>query len=221
MLDELAGLLEVLCGELAAAAVPPVLGEERARLSRAGAGSCGDKRVTRTLKGSAGPLVHHGHERASDAEQQLRELGVVVGGEVYCRLVEADGCGRGVERERAVSRVPEDHTRSLHEARRLRTRGRGELECRDVVMREQLCMVLGPSERFDPFGCQTVLLRAVGAWDLAVGDIAYEDVPERVLLLPRNGRPRFPSQELLPLERVQGLFEPVTLGPVHGGERPE
>lgn len=63
-----------------------------------------------------------------------------------------------------------------------------------------------PAERLDPFRRVPVLLRPFRARNHAVGDVANEQVEERVLrFLGDRGRSR-PLHEPLPLERVQDLL---------------
>ena len=51
------------------------------------------------------------------------------------------------------------------------------------MVREHLGVVLRTAEAVDPLRDGAVLLRAVGTWDLAVGDVANERVRERELAL--------------------------------------
>jgi hypothetical protein len=64
-----------------------------------------------------------------------------------------------------------------------------QLECLLAVVDEDLCVVLGAfaGDSLDPCGCRTVLLRARRAWDLLIGDVADEHVPEGEFLLPFDG----------------------------------
>src|ERR1700736_1244859 len=70
-------------------------------------------------------------------------------------------------------------------------------------MGEHLGVVLGAPERSDPFPCQTVFLRALGAGNLSVGDVAHQNVEERVLRLLRYRRPAHLLHEVLAFERVK------------------
>jgi len=74
------------------------------------------------------------------------------------------------------------------------------------VVGEHLRVILRPPERLDPLGRQPVLLRAGGARDLAVGDVADEQVPEGVLRLVGDRGPPRPLHEILPLKRMQALL---------------
>ncbi len=73
-------------------------------------------------------------------------------------------------------------------------------------MREQLRVLLRAAERLDPLGCRAVLLSAPRARDLVVGDVADEDVAERVLGLAGDGGVLLAADELLALQRVQPLL---------------
>ena len=70
--------------------------------------------------------------------------------------------------------------------------------------------VVGPfGKRLDPLGRPPMLLRALGAGDLAVGDVADEHVAEGVLrLTPDRGTP-LAADEFLPLEGVEKGLRPT------------
>jgi hypothetical protein len=73
-------------------------------------------------------------------------------------------------------------------------------------MRDHLRVVLCASERLDPLGRPQVLQRPVRPRDLPVGDVADEDVPERVLRLAFDGAATGPLHELLLAQDMQLLF---------------
>ena len=64
-------------------------------------------------------------------------------------------------------------------------------------------MVVGAAEALDPLRRLAVLLRALGAGDLPVGDVAQEHVGERPLALALDRGAALAGQEALALERVQ------------------
>ncbi len=51
-----------------------------------------------------------------------------------------------------------------------------------------------------------MLLHSARAGDLSVGDVAHEQMLERILRLARNGGPAVAADELLPFERVQNVL---------------
>src|SRR6186713_970518 len=89
---------------------------------------------------------------------------------------------------------------------RVRSRGPGELQSAGVVVREHLGMIVRPAELLDPLAGEPVLLGSAGTRNLAIGDISNEQVPEGVLALARHRGPPLATDELLPLEAVQGLL---------------
>ncbi len=73
---------------------------------------------------------------------------------------------------------------------------------------EHLGPVLGTlcRQRLDPLGCAEVELGPPRARDLAVRDVADEDVPERVLHLAGHRSAPLAPDQLLALERMQHLL---------------
>jgi hypothetical protein len=135
-------------------------------------------------------------------------------------LVESGRRAERIERIRAVARLPERDAGALGNRLHLLACRAGELERAQIVVREHLGAVLAiRAQRLDPLGRELVLLRPQGARDLAVGDVANEHVPERVLSLGRNRGAPLAPHELLALEPVQALLDRPALEPVHGGER--
>ena len=76
-------------------------------------------------------------------------------------------------------------------------------------MRQHLGAILGSvrSERLDPLGCEAVLLGPLSTRDLAVGDVANEQVEECVLRLAADRGAPLAANELLALEPVERLLE--------------
>ena len=62
-----------------------------------------------------------------------------------------------------------------------------------------LGVILRPPERLDPARGDTVLVGSDCAWNLAVGDVPNEKVPERVLHLSGDGRASLATEKLLAL----------------------
>jgi hypothetical protein len=88
-------------------------------------------------------------------------------------------------------------------------------------MSEHLAVVLGPAEGLDPPRCGLVPLGARRAGDLAVGDVAHEEVPEGVLLLPADRRAALAPDELLALEGVQRRLHLRPLPAIEHADRPK
>src|SRR5439155_22162993 len=127
----------------------------------------------------------------------------------------------GVQSGRSVSRLTQGEAGSTRELARRLPRGTRELERGAVVVREHLRPVVAAlgRERLDPLGREPVLLRAVAARDLRVGDVAHEHVRERVLTLVRHGRPALTAEKLLALEGDQQLLQLPGRKAGDGGER--
>jgi hypothetical protein len=79
------------------------------------------------------------------------------------------------------------------------------------VRGEHLGVVVGAAKRLDPFRRGEMLVHAGGAGDLAVGDVAHEQVAERVLGLALDRRAAGALDELLALEPEQRFFRRPTL----------
>src|SRR5205814_1253740 len=104
--------------------------------------------------------------------------------EVERGFVEPPRRGERPERVRAITRVARGEPGRLDQRGRLLRAGRAsQLQRLEVVVGEHLRVVIWPAERVDPGGGPLVPLGAHSARDLSVGDIADEDVAERVLVL--------------------------------------
>jgi hypothetical protein len=79
-------------------------------------------------------------------------------------------------------------------------------KCSAPVVREHLHVVLGAPEGLDPLRHLPVLLPPLETRDLAIGDVADEQVTERELSLARNRRAASALDELLALEPVQDFL---------------
>ena len=80
---------------------------------------------------------------------------------------------------------------------------RVELESALVVVCEELGVVVGPAETFQPLARATVLLRSLATRDLPVGHVPEQDVLEGVLRVAGDRRRSFAADEVLPLQRAQ------------------
>ena len=74
-------------------------------------------------------------------------------------------------------------------------------------------MVIGSAETLDPLGRRPVLVGARRARDLAIGDVADQEVAECVLALTLDRRTPCALDELLALEPEQGLLRRGPLDP--------
>src|SRR5215218_6751852 len=93
---------------------------------------------------------------------------------------------------------------------RLDARFRAEPERLEVVVRQHLASVFGPRERLDPPRRSLVPRRTLRARDLAVRNVAHEQVPERELVVALDGGALPATDELLARERVERRLGPFT-----------
>ena len=128
-----------------------------------------------------------------------------------------------IERARPVAGGSECKASPLLE-RRIRFAGRSRvLERLQIVVCEYLGVLLLAAERGHPLCSGAMLLGPRGPRDLAVGDVADEQVEERVLALALDRRPSLATEEVLARERVQALLDrgPITTVHLRDGSRPE
>src|SRR5213596_2723696 len=123
--------------------------------------------------------------------------------ELECLFIESHSGGKRVEREGAIACLAERHTSALSKRTRLLPSRLGQLERAGVVMGDHLGVVFGPAEGLDPLRREPVFVAALGARDLAIGNVADEHVSKRVFLLIRKRRAPLAADELLALERVR------------------
>src|SRR5439155_11088394 len=117
-------------------------------------------------------------EHLPGGEEGPRPFGVVAWPELERGPEVALRGAVGVECLCPLARVPErESRRGLQLVERL-AGGTSEIERGEIVVREQLGLVVGPSQFLDPFGCEAVLVGAAAARDLAVGDVTDEQVAE-------------------------------------------
>jgi hypothetical protein len=140
-------------------------------------------------------------------KDQDRPLWIIRRPELECTFVEARRSGEGVERQRTVAGIAQGDPGARSERRGFLARGLGELERREVVVREHLGVILRAAERFDPLGGETMLRYPRRTRDLTVGDVSKQDVTERVLRLSLRGRVLIASNELPPLEPEHALLD--------------
>ena len=84
---------------------------------------------------------------------------------------------------------------------------------------EHLGVLLLAAQRGHPVGHCPVLLGPRCPRDLAVGDVADEQVQEGVLALALDRRPPLAADELLACERVQALLDCCPIATVHLRDR--
>jgi hypothetical protein len=65
-------------------------------------------------------------------------------------------------------------------------------------MREELGLVLSSADGLDPLCHPSVLVSTLGARDLAICDVAYQDMVERVLRLVRDRGAPLSANEVFP-----------------------
>ncbi len=144
---------------------------------------------------------------AGELEQHVRSPGIVLRPEIDGKPVVPCGCWKRVERERTISRIPQRDPPTLRDLFDVLAGGAGVLEGRRIVVRQHLGVVLGAAERLEPFRSRSMLVRALGSRDLLVRDVAYERVPECVLVLARDRAPTLAAHEFLASERVEPRLE--------------
>ena len=124
-----------------------------------------------------------------------------------CAPVEAGSGRKCVQRDCAVAGLSHRCERPSRELRDLEARGAREVERGEVVVREQLGVILRPSQGLDPPRDAKVLLGASCSRDCRIGGIPDERVGEDLLALVGDGSLARPASRTLPLERLQVLFD--------------
>ena len=134
------------------------------------------------------------------AKQCARPIGVGFQAKIG-RGLERSGCGRiRMQRKCTTSRRPQCLSSMQDQLGRCGSSGPFQLERAHVVIREQLGLVLRPTDRLNPFRHSTVLVSTFGTWDLPISDVSYEDMVERVFRLPFDGGAPFTANEVSPDE---------------------
>ncbi len=128
-----------------------------------------------------------------------------------------------MQRERAISGLSHRCQRDSGELARVEPGRSGEVERAHVVVREQLGVVICPSQRLDPARNTTVLVGPLCPWDRRIRRIADERVAERPFGLACNRRLVRAPHQRLPLERTQMLLCRPAIVSAGGcdGARPE
>jgi len=127
-----------------------------------------------------------------------------------------------VEPERPLAGKGEKVARGGRELPDLRcvAGGLGEFQGLQVVVGEHLGQVLDPLPglALDPGRGRAVAACSFGPRDLGVGDVAHEEVPERILALPRHRARTRRSHELLSRQFVQRELDIPLLAAPHLGD---
>ena len=209
ILEERGRVLDVARGDLCLPSNPRKLPEQDDRLRRSLAVTDREERLARLGQNlSSGRLSVE--PCPSVAEQQLRPFGIRFGPELERGAVEANGGSEGVQSHGAIPGLAERDPGRLRERVDLLAGGPRELERAQIMVGEHLRSVLGSLdvERLDPGSGEAMLLRPPPPRDLAVGDVANEDVPEGVLRLAVDRGAAVAPDEPLALEREQPLLDP-------------
>src|SRR5581483_696055 len=204
---------------VALADVPRALGKPALRVRRSLGVACSLQQVRRLAERFVGVET----ERLTDSaetDEDAPALGPVVRHELERGSVEPRGGLVAVERAGAITGVAESLGRAGGEIVDVEACDSPELEGLEVVVREHLRVVLLAAQALDPAGREAVLPRPVRTRHLAVGDVADEQVAERVLELAGDRGRAVAADELLPLELVQAPLELALLAAGERGERP-
>ena len=219
--DELAPALEELQRPVRVAAVQPDAREARLGLRR----GLDPPRADQALGGlEQDRVVEAGVVDAAPGvgEQELGPLLVLDRRQVERLFVQARRRGIRTQREGTVARVPRGGPRTRGQLLRLRgTGGASQPQRLEVVVGKHLGLVLRASEGLDPRRRALVPLRPGPARDLPVGDVADQQVPERVLLVAGDRRAALTQHELLTREGVQPLLAFAPLQPSDCARRAE
>ena len=162
-----------------------------------------ENRVSSFLERRPTALVSRDVKRSRASKEQVGSLGIVLGPQLERFVVVALGRRKRVEGERAVAGFSEREPCTVCELGAVSAGGPSELEGRAPVMSQHLGVVIGSAEAFDPLGDLGVLVRAVGACNLPVGDVTDERVREGDLGLIFDGSAPLAANEALALERMQ------------------
>src|SRR6266571_2403842 len=146
-------------------------------------------------------LVHTaprtGMPSATEPEEQRRSCLVVVRHQLERVREVAVGPRQRTERRRSIAGLTERSTCARSEPVDLLPRRSHKLERARIVMRDRFGVVVRTAERLDPLRGSDVLLGALGSRDLAVRDVADEQVLERKLRLALDGAAARTLHELL------------------------
>src|SRR2546423_2676167 len=90
------------------------------------------------------------------------------------------------------------------------------------MVNEDLGVIAGPlpCDLLDPLGCAMMLFRARCTWNLLIGHIADEDMPERQLVLAFDRRRPRRANEFFSHELTHAHLDEALLDPSDGSNRP-
>ena len=196
------GMLERLISK---ALEPQGLGDQRLSFGAGFHVACGKQPVP-CLRENVDASLLDQEQHTSVRQQKQRSVRIVGRPKLHGALVEALGRGVRAQCECSVTCLAQNQPCPLGEGGRVESGGACKLESARIVVREHLRVVIRATEPLDPLGSEPMLLRASSPRDLAVGDVAYEDMPERVLALFSDRRPTLTPHELLALEVMQAFL---------------
>ena len=147
-------------------------------------------------------------------------LRIIIRPEFERSLVEPDGLQVGTERCRPLRSFVKRGACGVRHIGEVEARSTSELERSQIMVREHLGPILGsvPRQRLDPLGGSSMLRDALGSRNLAISDVANQNVAELVFRLPCDGRAASAPDELSPDKRAELLVELLSR---HGADRRE
>jgi hypothetical protein len=221
-LDEVDGARQMTLGAVTVTAEPLDPGEQDLGLGGTTAVAGGDKLLDRLEENLEAAAFGSPHGSAV-AKEKLRPSCLLGRPQFQRRAVEPRRRSKRVHGGRSVSRLTERGAGSADEFVRRPTRSARVLEGAEVVVRQHLGLVFRTigGERLDPRSREAMLLGTIGPRDLAVGDVADEDVPERELGLADNRRTAGAADEVFRLEGMKKLCRRLPLPRSHGGHGAE
>ena len=89
------------------------------------------------------------------------------------------------------------------------------------MVRERLGVFVGTAEGFDPFRGAAMLLGPIRSGNLPIGDVANEDVQERVLGVVRHRRRPRTLHEALSIQSMESRLRYTAIAAVHNSAEPE
>ncbi len=161
-------------------------------------------------------------ERLPQPEDERGPLWIVVRPELDGLPEEAGRRWKRVEREGPVAGVSKCVPSAVGKLRCLGAGGAAELERTEVMVREHLRSVDGSvgAQRLEPLGRSAMDRAAAVARNLAVGDVANENVAEAILVFVLDRRAPDAREELLSLEDAELALDPLPRAAADDGKRP-
>ena len=156
---------------------------------------------------------------AADPQQDVRPLGVAFRGELECLTSKHHRLPERIQRESPIGCGNKRAPGLVYKRLALCPGCARQLERSDVVVREHLGVLLGTAERLEPPRGGTMLVAPSHTGYLAVGDVADQDVTERVLVGACHRAPPRSLHEVLPLERMQHLLGFALVGAAQPNQR--